>query len=1032
MRLIYTFCFILTVNFFTHGQCWKSLESEFDTLATRYAIQSNGSLWQLTSNSLPTQLGFDRSWKKCYSSSNLCTFLIAEDSTMWGFGNNGNGELGIGNTNYQPTLIQLNNERWLDMSEHDRQTIAVRSDGTLWYWGFWCSPCYSTLLPTQIGTDNNWTEVHLNGSTIIALKSDGTIWNGNYNGSFTFTQIGTDNDWNYIWTNLGSWIGIKNDGTLWQNNNQVGTDTDWKKVIGDSPYIGIKNNGSLWYWGDGLFGSLPVQLNQNVSFKDISGIYYASAWDDYIYGITSSGELYRGSAILNSPSDLSNDTLANSLLTTLNVNSQTICYGEFATLTAIPSILGGNFLWSPGGDTTESITVNPSSSTTYTISYTSGDCQSTEIATVIVNPNPVVFAGSDINVCLGDSVILSASGGQTYDWDTGENSSSIQVSPDTTTTYVVEATNIYGCTGTDQVTVNIIPNPTVTVGSITICQGSSGTLIAQPSITGGTYVWTQLPSNNVIQDTDFSINVNPFSNAIYSVGYSVGNCVSASVMATVTVLPVSSLTVNSVTICSGDFATLTATANLNGGTYLWSTGETTSMISTNPLITSDFIVTYTIGGCEVIDTATIIVNPNPVISAGTDISMCPGDSVLLSATGAQSYNWNNGSFGNEIFVSPINTASYVVYGVDSLGCTATDTLIVNPVQFIPPTVTTFSSDPGSCNGTGLVTLDPTGNFSVYWGNGVEGENGYDLCPGLTVVYVVENNFGCQYSAYGFVEETGNSYPLSIQLNVQDVSFDGNCDGSAQFFGFGGVPPYSFELVSASNSIVTNQEWADMLCSGNYNVRIMDAMGNIDSLPFYVADPINVITFNPYPDSIIIDTLHTEIYEDCNIDFVTLDSAWVTQINYINADTAIITWAIQDMNGIQYIDQSYNVTNLQGSFTVELTVFCPGKALGDPYMKVFTTIYINNDFNVSINELSDNDLISLYPNPSSDFVQIKSQNKIDRIQLFDSFGRDIALSNQISENEYKIRLPKENGMYILKIICENGKSYSKRIVKTSKY
>jgi hypothetical protein len=298
--------------------------------------------------------------------------------------------------------------------------------------------------------------------------------------------------------------------------------------------------------------------------------------------------------------------------------------------------------------------------------------------------------------------------------------------------------------------------------------------------------------------------------------------------------------------------------------------------------------------------------------------------------------------------------------------------------------------------------------------------------------VIENNFGCQYSEYGFVEETGNSYPLSIQLSVQDVSFDGNCDGSAQFFGFGGVPPYTYELVDAANATISTQEWADMLCSGYYNIRIFDDLGNTDSLQFYVADPSNVISFNPFPDSIIIDTLHTEIYEDCNIDFITLDSAWVTQINYINADTAIITWAIQDMNGIQYIDQSYNVTNLQGSFTVELTVFCPGKALGDPYMKVFTTIYINNDFNVSINELSDNDLISLYPNPSSDFVQITSEKKkIEIIRLYDSFGKDVLFTNQISSNEKIIKLPKENGIYILVITFEDGTITSKRIIKTTK-
>jgi hypothetical protein len=283
-----------------------------------------------------------------------------------------------------------------------------------------------------------------------------------------------------------------------------------------------------------------------------------------------------------------------------------------------------------------------------------------------------------------------------------------------------------------------------------------------------------------------------------------------------------------------------------------------------------------------------------------------------------------------------------------------------------------------------------------------------------------------------VEETGNSYPLSIQLSVQDVSFDGNCDGSALFFGFGGVPPYSFELLDAANVIVSTQDWANMLCSGYYNVRIMDAMGDVDSLPFYVADPSNVISFNPFPDSIIIDTLHTEIYEDCNIDFETVDSAWVSQINCINADTAIITWAIQDMNGIQYIDQSYNVTNLQGSFTVELTVFCPSKELGDPYLKVYTTIYISNDFNLSLSDLNEDNLISVFPNPTCDFVQIKSEkNQIENIRLYDSFGKEVLLTNEFSGNEKTIKLPKENGVYVLAIIFKDGSITSKRIVKTTK-
>ena len=867
--------------------------------------------------------------------------------------------------------------------------------------------------PPTIGTDNgsNFTILPLPN---VNLGNDTTICAGT-----SLTLDATNSSSIYLW-NTGattSSISISQPGTYSVAvTNSCGTSTDTIIIQQlQSPTVNLGNDTSIC-----LNSSILLNAGSNA--------------DSYLWSTGSTNPQINAVLIGTYSVTASNicgnttDQITISTLPTPTVNlgiDQGLCPGSSLQLTA--GNPGSTYLWS-NGSTSQSITITTPGS--YWVNVNTG-CGVISDQITIYDGTVTINAGVDQTICIGDSTILQATGANSFIWNTGENVSSIIVTPGSTTTYTVQATNIYSCTATDQVTVNIIPIPTVSVNSITICQGNIGNLIAQPSMNGGTYVWTLLPSNNVISDTDSSISVNPITNSIYSVVYSVGNCVSASVMANVTVLPVSTLSVNSDTICSGNFTTLVASTNLAGGTYLWSTGETTSMISTNALITTDYIVTYTIGGCETTDTASIVVNQIPSVSTGSDVNICLGDSVMLSATGAQSYNWNNGGVGNEIFVSPVNTTSYVVIGVDSLGCSAMDTVIVNPAQFNMPTVATFPSDPGLCNGAGLVTLDPTGNFSVYWGNGVEGENGYDLCPGLTVVYVIENNFGCQYSEYGFVEETGNSYPLSIQLSVQDVSFDGNCDGSAQFFGFGGVPPYSFELVDAANVIVSTQYWADMLCSGYYNVRIFDDLGNTDSLQFYVADPSNVISFNPFPDSIIIDTLHTEIYEDCNIDFVTLDSAWVTQINYINADTAIITWAIQDMNGIQYIDQSYNVTNLQGSFTVELTVFCPGREVGDPYMKVYTTIYINNDSDLSINEFIDDNLISIFPNPTSDFVQIKSQNKIDRIHLFDSFGKEIALSNRIFENEFKIRLPKENGIYMLKIICEGGKSFSKRIVKSSK-
>jgi hypothetical protein len=196
MKSIFLFL-ILGLCSISYSQCWQSLDVDGDTNSVHYAIQNNGTLWQLSPNGIPTQLGFNKNWKKAYTSggSGYSTFLIADDSTLWGFGENYYGQLGIGNTNYQPTLIQLNSSKWISLSSSWGHTTAIKADGTMWFWGgSWTNP---VLFPTQIGIDNNWKELHTDYSNVIAQKNNGTIWFGNVGG--TLSQVGSETDWNYIW-----------------------------------------------------------------------------------------------------------------------------------------------------------------------------------------------------------------------------------------------------------------------------------------------------------------------------------------------------------------------------------------------------------------------------------------------------------------------------------------------------------------------------------------------------------------------------------------------------------------------------------------------------------------------------------------------------------------------------------------------------------------------------------------------------------------------------------------------------------------
>jgi uncharacterized repeat protein (TIGR01451 family) len=287
---IFSFC-LLTLNSFS--QCWESLDVDGgDTNSLHYVIKNDGTLWKLsTPGYYPSQLGFQKSWKHCFTSSSQTTFVIADDSTLWGFGENSNGQLGIGNTNYQDTLIQLNNSKWISLSSSWGHTTAIKADGTMWFWGQgWQNP--TILLPTQIGTENDWKDLHTDYSNTIAIKNSGTLWMGNVGSNLT--QIGSDADWKYVWLNQGSsndssWVGIKNNGTMWQNGIQVGTDSDWKMVKGQYNTVALKNNGSAWYWNSQIdINTPPISLNQSISFKDISiGNDY-----DYIYAISTSGEIY--------------------------------------------------------------------------------------------------------------------------------------------------------------------------------------------------------------------------------------------------------------------------------------------------------------------------------------------------------------------------------------------------------------------------------------------------------------------------------------------------------------------------------------------------------------------------------------------------------------------------------------------------------------------------------------------------------------------------------------------------------------------
>ena len=266
--------------------------------------------------SSPTQVGTDTTWSFVFAAAQVGV-SVKTDGTLWAWGRNEYGVLGQNNTTHYSSPKQIGTDTtWSQdrkkLSLGSRGAAAIKTDGTLWTWGTnstgnlglnQTSAGYSS--PIQVGTDTTWSEVQMTGAS-GGLKTDGTLWAWGTNwhgglGQNDRTQRSSPvqvpgTTWSSIFNNQASnpgLAGLKTDGTLWSwgynesgvlglNQSQATVlaissptqipGTTWSSNTSNFGYgmAAIKTDNTLWMWGyagNGALGqnsvvqySSPVQV----------------------------------------------------------------------------------------------------------------------------------------------------------------------------------------------------------------------------------------------------------------------------------------------------------------------------------------------------------------------------------------------------------------------------------------------------------------------------------------------------------------------------------------------------------------------------------------------------------------------------------------------------------------------------------------------------------------------------------------------------------------------------------------------------
>ena len=371
----------------------------------------------------------------------------------------------------------------------------------------------------------------------------------------------------------------------------------------------------------GNVGSIQWEVSSNnVNWSIISGA-NSSTLTSLQMGTLSSTKFYRAKVTngICSPSYSSIAIVTIAALSSAGTisNSQSVCYGNFPNNITLSNYTG-TIQWQISSNQINWTNINTATNSVLDASLigqvtatkyfraivTSSPCSSTtsSIVTLTMLNLPNVNAGNDFSICLGTSLILNATGANTYTWN-NNIINNVSFIPSNTLTYVVTGVSTNGCSNTDNVTITVNPLPTCQIlysGIPQICQNQSFLFDSQTN-TGNSFQW-MLNGINLVNQTNNYLNATQQGNYSLKVLNS-NNCSITSSSVYLTVLPI------------------------------------------------------------------------PTIDAGSNVSICLNDTVILNATGSNNYNWSNGLLNGQNFI-PDTTTTLIVSTIGNNGCSNSDDFTV--------------------------------------------------------------------------------------------------------------------------------------------------------------------------------------------------------------------------------------------------------------------------------------------------------------------------------------------------------------------